>query len=522
MAPMMLSFLRRVIVIGAFVAYILWAGCEVPVEVPEIAALQFAPVFICSTEGLIHPGVGIQEVYQTPPVFSLDTDDPAAGQATGFFLTVATTTPHELSVVLTDVASKSSFNCTKVDPPAAGGQITVDTIPQALSDSVRQVLASGQGVFWLAESDTPAANLEHRMAVVVPETLLKQYTRLEVFTSVTPDGFPLGADRLYLAKGFFYMVTLGESVAVGNGLPDEDKFAHLVADVIEQETHLKVIHQMLAASAADIMPEEDDGICGIDCYREAPLVKTSIAVQVDQIERPDLIELVLLTGCINDVEVLTIIDPETDQEELAELTSSACRDEMTTLLKKIRAITPQAYVVVTGYYPILSEASYLPAGLEVWVASLEMEIQEDISAWLESAVANFSIFLEAAHPGLAAAVDAVNAESLGNAGPMVAFVDPEFGPENALFAPESWLWGLTKELPNVDDLELDLELFPEDPRFSERISVCFNNVGADPSLSCLYASLAHPNRTGSQVYADAIVAALRQLGVLAKDSEPRP
>jgi hypothetical protein len=189
---------------------------------------------------------------------------------------------------------------------------------------------------------------------------------------------------------------------------------------------------------------------------------------------------------------------------------------MTVLLQKIRAVAPQAYIVVTGYYPILSDASNLPAGLEVWVASLEMELQGDITSWLEAAVVNFRTFLDTSHPGLRAAVDAVNASALDD--PMVAFADPGFGPENALFAPDTWLWGLTTEFPIVDDLDLDLELFPEDPRFSERISACLENVGAEPSLTCLYTSIAHPNPTGSRVYADAIVAALRQLGVLTGDS----
>jgi len=513
-------FSCRVAVFGVIVAYLVGVGCDVPVELPGAGAAWSAPVYIYGSEGLIDPGATLEKIYQPPPAFAIDPGDPASGQATGFCLTVATAEPDELSMILTDMASQAKHALIKVDPPIDVGQMTVDTIGQALSDSARKLLAAGQGIYWLADGDVSAADLEHRVAVVLPAALLTQYDMLEVFTSRTPDGYPLGADRIYLAKGFFYLVTLGESVAACNGLPDDQKFSALVADVIEQEADLKVIHQMLAASAAHILPQDGDGVCGIGCYRESPMVATSMSVQVDQIEQPDRIDLVVLTGCINDVEVMRILDPETDPDFLANLTTQMCRDHMAVLLRKIRTVAPQAYVVVTGYYPVVSEASNLPAGLEVWIATLELDVQEDISTWLDAAIVNFDIFLEAAHPALAVAVDMVNTESPGDDGPMLAFVDPGFGPENALFADDSWLWGLTRDFPSEVELELDLEMFPEDPLFTERFDICFQNVGAEPSLGCLYASLAHPNFTGSQVYADAIVAALRELGVLAEDSEP--
>jgi hypothetical protein len=119
-------------------------------------------------------------------------------------------------------------------------------------------------------------------------------------------------------------------------------------------------------------------------------------------------------------------------------------------------------------------------------------------------------FVGASHAGLRAA-----AERVGGVGGGVAFADPGFGADNATFAPQSLLWGLTSENPIFARLNLGVDLFPEDPLQSVRLKACFEPQQASPLLNCLFASVGHPNRAGAARYADAIVAVLRELGLLA-------
>ncbi len=113
---------------------------------------------------------------------------------------------------------------------------------------------------------------------------------------------------------------------------------------------------------------------------------------------------------------------------------------------------------------------------------------------------------------LAAAVVAAGAAA--PAGPPMLFVDPGFPADNAVFTPDSWLWGLSADSPVAADLSNQLKVFPEDPQFAARLPACFTAAGAELSLECVFASLGHPNKRGSQAYADAIIAGLRSVGVL--------
>jgi len=478
----------------------------IPAGPPAEENLANAPVYITGSEFLDPPAVGLDRFYQPTWTFAID-----AEQAVGFRLTVATRAPHDLRARLRDNTTGAVQDLRRIDPPSHDERTALGDAPQPFSDAVRDLLAAGIGLFWHDDPNQQPAAISHQFAFLIPEPARGPFAQIEVFTATAADGSALYIDHIELVRGFYYMAVLGDSVAWGNGLLDSDKHAARVADAIERATGHKVIRQMLALSGARIVPDPTDGICDISCYREAPAVSTSITVQVDLVQRPDLVTLVLMDGCINDIHVSTIINPDTTEDELTAASARFCKDEMIALLGKTRTHMPQATIVVTGYYPLASEASDIP-GLLTWLDTQEVTPNEDLVNFAERASVNSRIFADASRADLVAAVVAAGAAA--SAGPPILFVDPGFSPDNAVFTPDSWLWGLSADSSAVGDLAGQLKVFPEDPLFAARLPACFTASGADLSLECVFASLGHPNKRGAQAYTDAIVAGLRSVGVL--------
>jgi hypothetical protein len=310
----------------------------------------------------------------------------------------------------------------------------------------------------------------------------------------------------------FYLVTLGESVAAGNGLPEQTKFANQVAAEIQRRTGRLVIHQLRAKSSATILRRAGEEECDSGCFSESPATPTSVHRQIDLVTLPERVDLVLLTACINDVGVSTIISPDQTEEEVAELTRRFCRDEMISLLGRIRTVMPQAHVVVTGYYPILSEYSRIPSGIDERLYWTGLAAERGLSLWLRLAANHSQTFDQTARSSLREAVDTLNAAEATD--PHALFADPDFGPEHALFTADPWLWGLTSPAPVALLSFMRMESLPEDPLFLFRVPTCMSDPGASKSPKCYYTSVGHPNYMGALVYTNAILQALENAGVI--------
>lgn len=475
------------------------AGCPFA---PAPPADPSARVVILAQRGLSGPLAGLSPA--RAPAQVLDPDDlpDGIGELAVFELDIATARPGALRLRL-------------VARDAAGELIRAES---ADAGSLAADLAAAPGVFHVAQppatatvtaTATPTPTVT--VTVTIPTAALDPASRLEVFTRTADDGTPLDADGFPLVRGFFHMAVLGDSVSWGNGLPDADKYPALVARAIEESTQLRVVRQTLAHSGAMIVPRDFDILCTANCSGEVPTFTTSVSAQVALIDRPELLDLVLVGGCITDVSVRDLFFTNLSEAAIIERTDLYCGEVMAALLRQVRAAAPQAPIVVTGYYPVVSTLSD-PLGLGEWLAARSQTTIEDLSAIVEKLAGQSAVFLERSDLAIASAVATVAAES--PADPGIAFAPVPFGPENASFAPEAWLWGSTDRHPLAEWLGLDLQIFPEDPLADFRFGEC-NRPGVIPGLiECIYASVAHPNREGAVVYRDAIVEALRTLAVL--------
>lgn len=480
-----------------WLAFLPWAGCRQDEPTPLTSR-----IVLRSTQFLEEPVVATGGYMFKPTLrFAAGNRDNVVG-----FRMVVDAATDELKVQIGGRAANRSSLLTRVDPP----DVPFDDFSQALQAAgaaQASLLVDGGGFFWVE----PAGQGTYEVSVAVAGLEVDPFWSVRVSTLVIGDVLISGVSFI-LVEDFFHLVVLGDSVQWGNGLTERDKMSTLVSEVLESELGKGVVFQRYALSGATIYEREGDGICEFNCFGEVPKANTAILNQVDQVQRPDLVDLVIVDGCINDVNVANIVNPSKSPVEIAEMTESFCNEGMTLLLQKIRAVMPDAAVVVTGYYQIVSPLSDV-LGLNAWLQSLGEPPSELEEALVPVVTANSIAFLDTAHAALRSAIATVIAETPG-AGP-IGFADPQYGVANAVFAPDAWLWGMTNDTSLLETLQINLDLAPMDDILAKRVERCLEDqYGVTPLIVCLYASVGHPTPAGAQAFATAIVGQLREIGVL--------
>ncbi len=482
------------------------AACQ-PVGGPQVGSA----VFVVDVDQLAAPQIAAAEVYRPTFQFAPDPRTPAA-LSSAFFLTVASSHPQLVNLRIRRGPGQTAVALQRLSPPSNPRTLQADDTSWTIEPALQAVLSAGNGAFWQVPEDS--TSLERRFAVIVPNVLAAPLATLEIFEGRDPLGVALWADRIDLAYDFFYLAAIGDSAMWGNGLRTADKFVTRVADAIQNETHRRVIVQHLAVSGARLVADPADGQCVGFCQGEVPKAIPSVSAQADHIQEPQLMDLILMNGCANDVGLSTILSTAADSTDLVQRTRHFCGEELEQLIRKVRGLAPQAALVIPGYGLVVSTASDL-SDLQGWISTLDTALvqTDDVSEFIGDLAANAAIFEGESKSAIMTAIDAV-VESTGD--DAIAFADPGYGPQNATFGPAAWLWGLTdvSDITLTLDLALGFRLFPEDPLLDERLDACAQPGVFPDLLSCVYSSVAHPNRAGALAYTRAIVSALRDLGML--------
>jgi hypothetical protein len=116
------------------------------------------------------------------------------------------------------------------------------------------------------------------------------------------------------------IIVIGDSVAWGQGLAHDDKFANTVAkSLTNNNLPPEDIH---ARSGAPIGINLSGNPLDIDdqtARSEVPYDHPTITQQVDNIPNPESVDLVLVSGGINDINMGIILNPDTEHVRLEEL-----------------------------------------------------------------------------------------------------------------------------------------------------------------------------------------------------------
>lgn len=500
----------------AVLLFFVW-GC-VPPAPP--AAIDAPPLTLLGTEQLDPPSVGLTaSVFR--PSHHIALDDESGERAVGFYINVASARPESLELEFVAPANHKRLAVSRIARPADDASLK-PVIPDV---EARARLLRGEPLFWREQG----AGLQVRLGVLLPERLLGSFSSVHVLDTRDSAGNPVHFVHVDLAREFFYAAVLGDSITWGNGLREQDKFTTRVIAQVEQHSGMTPVVQCFAQSGAFITRSPLDRRCEFGCLGEVPTADFSILHQVESVERPELVRLVILDGCINDLSFGRIIDPETDENELSQLTQYFCEDLMRELLRAARARMPNAWIVVAGYYPIVSPDSDLFSIAQYTATQLTFgpgrgrvdvtaEQLADARAFRDQSALQSALFHSESAAAMQRAVAAVQAEN--EAAPPVLFVDPAFEPENSVFATRSFLWATTAHTPLLEQLSEILRpstnIFPEDDTLGLRLSRCVQPDAIDGPFFCLYVSVGHPNVAGAARYTERILESLNVAGFFAE------
>lgn len=285
----------------------------------------------------------------------------------------------------------------------------------------------------------------------------------------------------------FHMVVIGDSIAWGNGLNTEEKYYYLVAEWLQKTLNKPIDVTVYAHSGATISGGAGESV-DPNLNSGYPTLKD----QANNILNADDVDLILVSGGINDVGVMTILNVYAPAEEIDQRAQSI-KDPMKNLLSHLLSNCRNAKIIVTNYYPIVSEDSDITgiaaaygAGVFIINDVLNKNILDAFTI-KERLTENSNMFFGGAITALSNA--ALESDSGAN---RIAFAYVNFKPANCYAASETWLWKLV-------GLKTDDDQFEYRSQLSGDIINKINAIG-------------HPNRDGAIEYARAIESAIKSKG----------
>jgi hypothetical protein len=292
------------------------------------------------------------------------------------------------------------------------------------------------------------------------------------------------------------IAVFGDSVNWGQGLLTQHKFSTLVRERLARNgTPLTV--EMLAHSGATIGARGPAATARID--GEVPVSSPTVMEQVASYDGdPDEVAVIVLNGGINDIDIRVILNPLTTVADLRHDIQQFCYHDMLALLMRVIGKFPSTRaIVVTSYYPVLSRESHplrIPFLLETYGVGIPAFLDQGLV--FDKIVALCMQFWSESSVALQHAVQACNA---AGGAPRVKYAAAPFTIDNAVFAGQPWLFGLSREFD------------PQDEVVRERHTACNLNIDAGDLFgreNCYRASAGHPNAAGAVAYATSIIAQL--------------
>lgn len=294
----------------------------------------------------------------------------------------------------------------------------------------------------------------------------------------------------------FHMVVIGDSVAWGNGLNDEDKYYYLVADWLQKELNRTIDVSVYAHSGATISGEPGKSI--------DPNLNSGYPTLMDQaynIVNKDEVDLILASGGINDVGVWNIMNPWVSSEDIGQRAEST-KTTMGILFSYLLDKCNNTKIVVTNYYPIVSEDSdtkLIMGAYDLGILAVNAAVKKDT---LDGDTAKERLTENSAkfHDGSTNAI--INAISdSGDDANRIVLANISFKSKNSYAASETWLWKLIA--PQASMISI---LKTDDDQFDFRSSLATDPIDKINAVG-------HPNRDGAREYARAIESAVESKGV---------
>jgi len=210
---------------------------------------------------------------------------------------------------------------------------------------------------------------------------------------------------------------------------------------------------------------------------------------------PESVELVLMTGGMNDVGLPDILDPEVGTEVLRVRTREIYQTALTGddgLLAKTARVFPKAKIIYAGNYNILSNASSSEVLLDIFPFS-RAKSAEDLHQLKPQLVEQSTAFFEESNKQIKLAISKLEKSDQAR----LKFVIPDFKETDSI--QRGKVNYSTAQPPALYTLN---ELYEFDEMLQARVEICKGDVFCD------YGSVGHPTRVGATKYARAIQKAI--------------
>jgi lysophospholipase L1-like esterase len=325
------------------------------------------------------------------------------------------------------------------------------------------------------------------------------------------------------------MLVIGDSILWGQSLKTEQKAWYVVKLWLEQTTGRKVIERIKAHSGAVIeraSATDDLTSTNGEVNLALPTLHDELDNALKEYPDPTQVDLVLLSGCVNDVGALNLLNAA-DRTKADEMARSVCRKPVENLLQRVLTSFPNAQVIVTGYYPMFSENTRNDFVVKA-LAKKFFKTQGDRATRMKDVFDRFKInsrqWYASSNSSLAEAVGNVN-KSAGGTAARATFVKIDFAAEYSFAASKTHLWGVDRSPFRMIFLVLSFGgmLLPSNDQMRHVRGVTCSEIykpqpNATPDekkerkankLLCRYAALGHPNKKGAALYAQAITNVLK-------------
>lgn len=327
----------------------------------------------------------------------------------------------------------------------------------------------------------------------------------------TQDSLVLGADK-WQENSTFHMIVIGDSIAWGDGLEQKEKYYYKVADWLQKELKRPIEVTVHAHSGATL--KKPQKIANISCIFANPDLSSwdpTISEQADNIRNPEDIDLILLSGGINDVSVNTILNPLTNPDEIRSL-CNGIEAPLETVLVKLLSKCINSKIIVTSYYPIVSNDTSESA-LNVFADGLQNLDPNSIEGKGFNIIKNIygvkrtiyilsnnsNIFDNQSRLSISKAIEQANQYSVSRfSEKRVAFAPVNFPSNRSYGTNGSWLWELTDPRANNGNLT-------NDHKYIYRFSLCEKTL-CDPNDKIN--AIGHPNVEGANEYNRTIVSTI--------------
>src|SRR3984957_767771 len=257
----------------------------------------------------------------------------------------------------------------------------------------------------------------------------------------------------------FNILAIGDSIMWGQGLQTADKFSSKTAAWIGSQIGSPTTLSVRAHSGATTYP--DPGAANLESFSYDGEVPTDYPTMWHQIDLASAanasnvpttdVDLVLVDGCANNIDVKTVIFPFPDDSKLESDIQGYCNNGMSNILTKTVQAFPNADVIATGYFRLVSMKTDLRTLLPLFGFLSTKMPSDPLSATLGAdgnllqvrSAQRSDIFYSQTNIALQAAVDFANTtrQIAGRTRfNQVHFAPISPAPENSYGAPNTWQW----------------------------------------------------------------------------------